>query len=353
MLTRQRRPISTTTSRWLVAALLLLSGTAAAQPDGCKLPAGVLEGPPPRSGDQPVEVGIGIYVIDLIEINDVEQTFTADFLFSLSWRDPRLAESGLGFSLAGCSLTIADIWRPYVDILNRRSLDGGRVQPLSIEGDGTVLYRERVLGELVTPLFLPDFPFDTQRLAMDVASFRYGPETVVLVPNRERMGRRSNFSIGGWELGEGEAKVTSEYLEAQDRRLSKLEFRVPAKRQSGYYIWKVFVPLSLIVLMAWSVFWLDPAQPAPQVSVSTASVLTLVAFQLSLGYILPRLAYLTRIDRFVLGATGLVFLALGDAIASNWLVRKGHPERAASLERGLRWLYLILFAGVWVVTVAF
>lgn len=30
----------------------------------------------------------------------------------------------------------------------------------------------------------------------------------------------------------------------------------------GFCIWKVLVPLALIVMMSWAVFWIDPAELA-------------------------------------------------------------------------------------------
>ena len=56
-----------------------------------------------------------------------------------------------------------------------------------------------------------------------------------------------------------------------------------AERMFGFYFWKLFVPLSLIVAMASIVFWIDPQNLGPQLGVSTASVFTLIAFLISMG----------------------------------------------------------------------
>ena len=53
--------------------------------------------------------------------------------------------------------------------------------------------------------------------------------------------------------------------------------------------------------MSWAVFWINPRYLPAQVGVSTSAVLTLIAFQFSLGYLLPKVSYLTRADRFVMG----------------------------------------------------
>jgi len=98
---------------------------------------------------------------------------------------------------------------------------------------------------------------------------------------------------------------------------------------------------------------LDPEQLAPQMGVSTASVLTLIAFQFSLGYLLPRVSYLTRADRFVLGASTLVFLALAEAILSSRLAAAGRIELALRMDRHSRWIYPVLFLAMALRTLRF
>ena len=164
------------------------------------------------------------------------------------------------------------------------------------------------------------------------------------------MGRREEFSVAGWSVGAGAASVTTEYLAPQDRDLSRLDLSMEARRESGYYVWRVLFPLGLIVLMASTVFWIDPTAFGPQVGVSTAAVLTLIAFQFRIGQILPRVSYLTRVDLFVLASTVLVFLALAQAVVTGRLAKAGHELRSRAIDRWSRWVYLTAF-GLIVTTV--
>jgi len=60
----------------------------------------------------------------------------------------------------------------------------------------------------------------------------------------------------------------------------------------------MLLPLALIVLMAWSVFWIDPALLPTQIGVSTASVFSLIAFRFGTRDLLPPVHYMTRGDFF-------------------------------------------------------
>ena len=338
----------------LVLALLVAVAPAQAEPpsglptDECAVPSGVA-GNRPDSGDGPTTVSVGLYVIDITNIDDVAQAFTADVYLTAEWRDGRLSAERLGHSLAGCSLSLADLWHPYVDLINQRQLDR-RSARLLVDRDGTVLYQQRFYGDLSAPLDLRQFPFDVQDLPINVASFRYGPEDVAFIAAGRFMGRREEFSVAGWSVGAGAASVTTEYLAPQDRDLSRLDLSMEARRESGYYVWRVLFPLGLIVLMASTVFWIDPTAFGPQVGVSTAAVLTLIAFQFRIGQILPRVSYLTRVDLFVLASTVLVFLALAQAVVTGRLAKAGHELRSRAIDRWSRWVYLTAF-GLIVTTV--
>jgi hypothetical protein len=116
-----------------------------------------------------------------------------------------------------------------------------------------------------------------------------------------------------------------------------------ARRDVGYYVWKLFVPLGLIVFMAWTVFFIGHDQMGPRIGISTASIFTLIAFQFSLGRVLPPISYLTRADAFVLGSSVLVYLALAETIFSGKLNVGGRVELAQRIDRHARWIYAALF----------
>ena len=106
---------------------------------------------------------------------------------------------------------------------------------------------------------------------------------------------------------------------------------------------KVIVPLGLIVFMAATVFWVDPENIGPQLGISTASVLTLIAFQFSLVRMLPPVSYLTRIDLFVLGSMMLVFLALAESIYTSRITKAGRHDDARRVDSFARGIYSAMF----------
>ena len=165
----------------------------------------------------------------------------------------------------------------------------------------------------------------------------------MLINNEQLTGIRDVLSIAGWTLNLEEPQIKGEYLEFQNRDIAHIAFPLTGKRHPGYFLIKLLIPLALIVLMAWAVFWIDASALGPKFGLPTSAVLTFILFNFRIGQVLPRISYLTRIDRFVLGATFLVFIALGETVLSRVFVRKGKEEIARKIDRHARYLYLILF----------
>ena len=137
---------------------------------------------------------------------------------------------------------------------------------------------------------------------------------------------------------------------ARDRNVARIDFRLSAERDKKYYLLNVIMPLCLIVLRAWAVFWIDPSAIGPQVGFSTATVFTLIAYRFSLSYQLPKVSYFTRVDKFVLFSTIIVFIALGTAIATSKIASDGNRSGAKVIKNWSRYIYLFLFALILIFT---
>ncbi len=292
----------------------------------------------PDSEGVATRVSIGFFLIDVAEIDDVAQTFKADVVATLSWMDPRLALPPDVVNRADRVFALGQIWDPALTLVNRRSAHILAPDLARVTADGGVTFEARRFAELASPLDLRDFPFDVQVLRMDIASTRYGPDEVELVVDDTRSGRLGDFSIAGWRIELGEITVSQIDLQ-QGERLVRVVQHLNAEREGGFFVMKVIVPLGLIVFMAATVFWVDPENIGPQLGISTASVLTLIAFQFSLVRMLPPVSYLTRIDLFVLGSMFLVFMALAESIYTSRITKAGRHDAARRVDHYARWIY--------------
>ena len=285
----------------------------------------------------PTEITVGLYFLDVAQIDDVAQDFAADVVIRAAWTDPRLADPEAPPTRV---LPLAQTWNPEVGFLNRRAIDLVLPETVRVDPAGHVVYVQRALATFASPLDLRRFPGDEQELGVQLVSYRYAPEELDLRVDSTMTGRREAFSITGWQLELGAADAEPLVLPGMDLARAGITFRLRAQREQTYYLLTLFIPLVLIALMAWCVFWIDPSLLPSQIAISTSSVFTLIAFRFSVSFSLPRISYLTVADQFMLSITLLVFTALGQAVLTGRLAKSGKEVLARSLDRGGRWIYL-------------
>jgi len=150
-------------------------------------------------------VNVGVYLLDLYKLDDVAQTFSADLILSMSWRDPRLAA---GMTAAGekqRSYPLGEVWNPEPMLLNERSVDAEGPELVLVDADGVCRYSQRLRGVYSFKSDLTDFPLDQQTLPVQVVVPPRAGE-VVLVEDAQLSGLWEEVSIPNWRLGQGYRK---------------------------------------------------------------------------------------------------------------------------------------------------
>ncbi len=325
---------------WVGALLLLLAGELLAE--NCTLTAHDLSALPPTRGG-PVDVDINLYMSDLIEIRDSDQSFVSDVFFRAEWRDTRLAHSGQ----QPCYVDERDIWTPELQLLNRRSVERVREPQFTVTAQGLVTQTVRAYGAFTFRADLSDFPFDKQELRYIVVS-TYEADQVKIVADKASIAMGEHLSVTNWEVNFRGSTSSEHYVAPLDRSLSRMDIIFDIKRLTGFYTWQLLVPLFLVVMMTWTVFWIPLEFVAPRVGLVATSMLTLIAYRFSMASILPPIAYLTRLDQFMVASSVLVFAALAAAVAVTWQEGKGNLPGALALNKASRALAPALFIAVFV-----
>jgi len=286
----------------------------------------------------PKVVQVGIYVLDLFSVNSVDQTTSIDFIVRTRWHDESLA----GESSTTRLMNVADLWVPDLQIVNARDLRKTMAHAVEVEPTGTVTHRERYVGTITTRLDLTDFPLDQHEIRIQAAATAF--LEISLVVQEASSGQAETLTIADWKIGAGTIYPTP--FRAAGREVPTIVYEIEAARHTGYWVWKVIVPLLLIVGMSWTVFWIDPSNIGPQVGTATASMLTLIAYRFALENLIPRVSYFTRMDTFITASTLLVFMALLAAVLTGKLATGNRPELADKVEVVCRALFPLSFAGV-------
>ena len=301
----------------------------------------------PASGNSPTQVSVGIWVVDINSIDSAQQNFTADIAAVLRWKDPRLAHTGSGVA----HYTLEQIWHPRVSIANEtNSVSRKLPETVEVDPDGSVVYRQRYVGAFTQSLRLQSFPFDRQTFRVHLVAIRYRPNEVTFVPDenwiRDGLQRAAGISpsitLPDWTIEKWETKPLT-YALTPGLQYSGYAFEFTAARNVRHYVLKVILPLVLIVMMSWAVFWIDPVTSNSQISVAVTSMLTLIAYRFAVDSQLPRLPYMTRLDALFLTSTLLVFLSLIEVLVTTILDNNGQTERAKTVDRYCRVIFPAIF----------
>ena len=302
----------------------------------------------PNANSGPTQVSVQIWFVDINSIDSAQQSFTADIVIVLRWKDSRLAHTGGGVA----RYALDQIWNPRVAIVNETNSVSRRLpESAEVDADGTVTYRQRYVGSFTQALHLKSFPFDKQTFRVHLVAVRFRPNEVQFVPDKEWVdaglkqagGISPSVTLPDWTIEKYEIK-NMVYALAPGLELSGYVFEFTALRNVQHYVLKVILPLVLIVMMSWAVFWIDPSTSNSQISVAVTSMLTLIAYRFAVDSQLPRLPYMTRLDALFLTSTLLVFFSLIEVLATTILDNNQQTERAKTIDRWCRVIFPVIFA---------
>jgi len=284
------------------------------------------------------------------EVDSAQQNFAASIFYEVRWKSPFLVHDGPG----PLHRNISEIWNPQLIIVNQQMAWRAFPEAVDIYPDGEVHYQQKVWARFSQPLDLHDFPMDRQTLSIHLLASGVTQGEVKMVP-LELSGHRSSgitrqFSLPDWEVISWDAKPKTYSPFEEEAGVPGFELRIEVERRLPYWVTKVIFPLCLIVIMSWLPFWIDPEQIGTNIGIATTSFLTLVAYLFAIGALLPQVSYITRIDRFILLSTIMVFASLIQTVAHARLVKNDKVDLARRNDRWSRVGYAVALVIILVVS---
>ncbi len=325
--------------------------------------ASALEAGMPNPPSSPTVVKVGVFLADIIDLNEVDETFQAEFVVLAEWDDPRLAfdpaKEGTDMKLFQGPFQFNEIyagWWPQLLIVNE--IGSGDINAVTIQvfPDGRVRYMEQRNVTLETPMKLQPFPFDTQVLEAKMIAFGNFSDKVLLEVEEQMMDateehvlNNDQVNIAQWRLVNLQqvAELSDFRYYGRPKQISVLRVNITLKRESASIIWKVIVPLIVLVLLMWAVFWMEVDNLADRLNIAFIGILTIVAYQFLIDGTMPRIAYFTFTDTVLLYSFLVMCLAIVESLVLYSLCKAGRKPMAEKVDRAAQWLFPILyFAGL-------
>jgi hypothetical protein len=342
----------------LVYCTRLVAAVPGAGPDGSvRLPAssGHLPlGPPPQTG--PVIVHASFEINGINAINDEAQTFEFAGVLKLKWRDPRRgfdpAATGMDEKIFQGEYQFNEIstgWYPQVVLVNESGLNDKGGVILRVQPDGSSTLIQTLNASVKTALDFRRFPFDRQRLEAVFEVLGFDRDEVVLqVGTGARDALAGQIRIPQWSVEDVRLFVRDHAASYAGRRgtSSALIVSVDVQRQSWFEKRLIIIPLIVIVLLSFSVFWMDRSSLGERINVSFIGVLTAVAYQLVINDQLPHISYVTLMHSFL----SISFLTVCATVVISLVVGKldqqGKVALGDRIDQRCRWLFPLVYVGL-------
>jgi len=309
---------------------------------------GLISAPVPAASE-PIEVQVGFRLDQVTNVDQKAENFSVVGNLVMGWKDEAFA-----FDPAECECDeklfstsqFEDYTRknrlawPRFLFYNQQGNRWIQEDVFIVEPDGKVGYVERSSLTLQAPDFnFVRYPFDTQKFNVHLVSLYRDNEYVFAVePEYTRMG--TQLGEEEWRVGPHEAIINSVKLGPRGEH-SRFTFTFPAQRHLDYYLFRIFLPLFLIVIVAYATFYMKDY--GKRVDYSAANLLTFVMFNFAVGSELPRLGYLTFTDSILI----LAFVVTAVTVIANVILKRlsvtGKEDKARTWDGTILWGYPVLY----------
>ena len=206
------------------------------------------------------------------------------------------------------------------------------------------------LAKIRTKFDFSKFPFDTQVLNITYKNnipLVSGDKTklFLMIPSEEVYENLNNYK-GNNFLQEWKVVNTQVYTEStwdQNNFFSDtLTLSLEVKRSRLYYIFKIILPVLLILSVAWYVLWIPTDDIESRLTTSIVALLSLIAYNFVFQDVIPKLDILTSLDKFILLSYIFCAIPIFTTIRLSRTIERS-KKRSSYLNRMIRRWGLVIY----------
>ena len=206
---------------------------------------------------------------------------------------------------------------------------------------------------------LRSFPFDKQKI---IFSFRekfnsevtFEPMWAIHASlydliNKEKVvngWKLKNYSVQGFNINE-----STDYADVYTNGINII---LDVERESQFYIYKVILPIILILMVCWSAIWITPLEIESRLTITIVCLLSLIAYNFVIDSELPKLEYLTIMDWIIF--VSYIFAAIPNFLCVvGFNLYKSNKKLCKKIDNYSKFIgpisYLIIILSIIIITV--
>jgi hypothetical protein len=209
---------------------------------------------------------------------------------------------------------------------NKTKLEDSVIEFTYDKGKFRVLRTESGVGHFRQSFDFKKFPFDKQKLIINITSgirssadkelIKYATDTAAVAFITPEDGAfiginkfKNNNYLREWKVSSVDIKnkeiVDENYYDKDLKKIvthseNSLNLEINVERNYIHYVYKIMVPVFLILCVAWFVLWIPTKYFEARLATSMVALLSLIAYNFVFANDIPKLEYLTALDKFIL-----------------------------------------------------
>lgn len=283
--------------------VLMLSPTPATAKAGVISPLTV----PPKSAQL---VTVGFYPLNVYGVDPANSTFNYDGYIWFRWKGSVDPTQTVEFTNA---VDKSSLSKEFLFDTPQISPDGSKYQIMRIE------------SAFLKPFSLASFPLDQHDLSITLEDSLSGVDRLVYEIDRTDTSFAPGLAISGWKLnGWSAQRSVVDYASnfgdrstAQASKFARITFSINISRPQSYFIWKLLLPLVVVICGAWIALLLNPVLTETRAALPASALLTTVFLQQSYTASLPETGGLVLLDEIYVVAYILIVATLARVIVKS------------------------------------
>ncbi|XP_062422492.1 acetylcholine receptor subunit alpha [Pungitius pungitius] len=237
-----------------------------------------------------VVVTVGLQLIQLISVDEVNQIVTSNVRLKQRWLDVNLKWNPDEFGgIRKIRVPSTDIWKPDLVLYNNADGDFAIIHQTKVllEHTGMITWNPPAIFKSYCEIIVLHFPFDLQNCSMKLGTWTYDGLLVVINPDSDRPDLSNFMESGEWVLKDYRSwKHWVYYTCCPDTPYLDITYHFLMLRLPLYFIVNVIIPCMLFSFLTGLVFYL-PTDSGEKMTLSISVLLSLTVFLLVIVELIP------------------------------------------------------------------
>ncbi|XP_033984670.1 acetylcholine receptor subunit alpha-like [Trematomus bernacchii] len=238
----------------------------------------------------PVIVTVGLQLIQLISVDEVNQIVSSNVRLKQQWEDVNLKWNPQDYGgIKKIRVPSKDIWRPDLVLYNNADGDFAIVHETKVllEYTGKIIWNPPAIFKSYCEIIVLHFPFDLQNCTMKLGTWTYDGTLVVVNPESDRPDLSNFMESGEWEMKDFRGwKHWVYYACCPETPYLDITYHFLMLRLPLYFIVNVIIPCMLFSFLTGLVFYL-PTDSGEKMTLSISVLLSLTVFLLVIVELIP------------------------------------------------------------------